>query len=888
MIQLATNSSTRNSLATRILTETASWYLVLLVAVIPWPNGSIEWKYQSLILFSMVIPLLLLVWVGLFDRTRFRVPMAVWLLLGFAGLGILQTLPLFSAVPSGWQPNAIRIQTWFAGQSKELDRTWMNQAMQSAPASIPLKTPTTIEDAAPMESTSSAGDSPRYAIAVDPEHTRAAVGTLTYLAVILWLTAVVPFSKRQWMMLWGTMTGIAVFFSGLILLQATAVELPAWLDSSRGPLVAVFRSKNVAGGYLLIGLAGCVGLLAQLPSVSSPKPLSMRAVGWWERRLADLVRRLQRLTWQHFAMMLLLIWLILGLLATQSRGATLAMVAGFFFMLMIFRGQRRGWQMIGLGIFAFALATGLLAYFDLDQATSSRYQSLLDVPHTQTGRFFAWWGALRASMFYGLTGCGLGNYGYGLLPFYDGIGEVWVYYAESLWGQVVAEFGVWGWLGIGLVLGSWIPLFQAARNASGSKSSTRLPCIVFAFGAVAQFFHSLIDFCMIVPAVGLSFMILWGSAWETCGLGNPVVRRPWSSMLGWGAWVLSAILVWSSWEPMSVAARGDSIARATDRLYQQQGKWELPEVEALLRECESLPSISSRRHQGMLKALIWRRELIAFTKESFRLELGWDQTSPVLLRLAEKRLRSREGEWTRWIGGESSLQKWKEINRTFEQASAANRLDWQAEFHAILFDLESPEENQKARLLRWRPLANNTPQLLLEAGLLLMEWQCREEGESLLQQAFELKPSLVAEAGSVLTTQGQDGDFHLYILPRDTGVLLRLAERHFRSESFPLTHRRLMERCLEVEGKKIASDQNPEWMVKVHRALGNTNQEIEFLERLANRRNPMPQHLQMWVEALERAGRVDEAKGRVREAAQKFPEHAPLQKLFKRFFPNGT
>ena len=123
------------------------------------------------------------VWLGREVR-RLALPAASMVLLSIAFFGWLQGASLFSVEDTkGWSPPSVEIQRWFLGNSDpQLDQRF-GTAANLAPTS--LDTPSRV--AWPVDA--------KLAMSVEPLHTRAAVGGMTMVALMVWIGAA-AFSTR--------------------------------------------------------------------------------------------------------------------------------------------------------------------------------------------------------------------------------------------------------------------------------------------------------------------------------------------------------------------------------------------------------------------------------------------------------------------------------------------------------------------------------------------------------------------------------------------------------------------------------------------------------------------------------------------------------------------
>jgi putative inorganic carbon (hco3(-)) transporter len=182
--------------------------------------------------------------------------------------------------------------------------------------------------------------------------------------------------------------------------------------------------------------------------------------------LANEVKIRQKIVWGIF-----LLFLILAIVATQSRGGTLALVAvGLFYWA---KSNRKG-------MMAAAAVAGVIVVFAL--APPAYFERMHDVANTEEGsaqgRIQAWGAAMRMVADHPIFGVGAGHFGvaYGT-KYQHGPGGPW-HNAHSIYFQILGELGIPGisvllWCIIGNLNGNRRVLKEIReRGAGGSAAVT--------------------------------------------------------------------------------------------------------------------------------------------------------------------------------------------------------------------------------------------------------------------------------------------------------------------------------------------------------------------------------------------------------------------------------
>jgi len=491
---------------------------IVLVAVGPWWYGSAPWVAQFWMVIATILLALILVcefgkqYVAAKSTQFLSIPSLSFLFLGLAAFSWLQAFPAFSIEGGGWAPKSVQLQRWFLGQpDAQLDQRF------GATSNAPLF------DAAISDSNGPRRDT-KLALSVEPLHSRAAIGALATIAVMIWLGSA-GFRSQNWqigLLIFVTCLGVAMGLIGLA--NALAWEKTNWLGLDGSRSFATFVSKNTAGGFLNICLSTSLGLAAW--AFTRPNQKDHRYAYQDESPAVSILRVVEdvfaQLTTAQIATMLSTAFILTCVFCSGSRGASISAVLACLVALLLGSGKRHG---AGRWVFAavvVAIGLSVIFYFEYDQRLTTNFWKLASTDtledDLQAGRTYIWGIAIKSCSFYGLLGSGLGTFHYSHLPFQDTISEGWYYHAESLYFQALVDLGLLGL--VGLIAGV-VMMIRDLRvlNAETPKAISRLrgatqdyaPAYIVGLTLlVSQSIHSIVDFALIVPAVFLPAALLVG------------------------------------------------------------------------------------------------------------------------------------------------------------------------------------------------------------------------------------------------------------------------------------------------------------------------------------------------------------------------------------------
>ena len=275
------------------------------------------------------------------------------------------------------------------------------------------------------------------------------------------------------------------------------------------------------------------------------------------------LRRSGKLTPRGLGLMGVGCGMAITVLASGSRGGTLALIFGLLALVWIAGDLRHkhaheGHKRPSLALLALGLGILLVAIVAVPASTRSRLVSLLDKDGSIGYRVDIAQASLRAFLSRPILGSGLGAFADAVAPFKAGHGDVRSERAEA----DLVEFGVEG----GLILIGGLLLFSrfAWKSAHHEMTHSRdrggrwLRAGALA-SCLTMLFHSLFDFGFRIPANALAFAVLLGIATASSAGARPSAF--WRCR-GFAA-LLCALAAGSAYRSMGAAQERAALARAT-------------------------------------------------------------------------------------------------------------------------------------------------------------------------------------------------------------------------------------------------------------------------------------------------------------------------------------
>lgn len=392
---------------------------------------------------------------------------------------------------------------------------------------------------------------------LSPAVTRTQVARLVFAAAALLLGAALFSDRASARWLWGALAinGGALAFFGLVQQLSWNGKLYWTVPLQFGaPAFASFVNRNNAAGYLNLCLAAAVAVFL-LSRRSSSLNGDDSPDDW------DTPRRSPALSIFAFGLIALI---ATGIVATSSRGGTLALgAAGVVTMGLLFSRDRFR-ELAGAGAALLGLCLLLGAWVGLGDRVGERWKSASLETFLQDHRWAHWRDAFAAVGDFPVLGSGLGTYRYAYLPYQETTSGVRYFNADNQYVEGLLEGGI-----VGLALMLTAGLAGAACVASlirRSAAGTADPFVVVgAFVLVSQGVAALFDFGVSISATMLALAVLVGSIAGRAG------QTPLSA--GWSAPRFPRLVAFTT-------IRNAALATTVCLVFLAGGAWSLRELSA--------------------------------------------------------------------------------------------------------------------------------------------------------------------------------------------------------------------------------------------------------------------------------------------------------------------
>lgn len=869
------------------------WSLALLL-ISPWVYAGANWSFQW-ILFWVAVPFAILLG---------------WRVIGAKGTPVQGTsvqgtkIPVWSIPGVAWVFLALGV---FA--QVQAYRWWDAEK----PAPWPLRS-------IAMQQWALGGDlvggevGSKLAMSVEPMTTVGASSSLFLCALLVWGGAVVWGHRKLYPSILLAITLMGVLVGGYGVLGAFDRPNMNALGLRYGTSFSVFVSRNSAGAFLNIALAASLGLslhrFMKLWELVRGERGQGKIDNWplvaqWRYRLKNLVEHLDYRTQ--------LIWLSTIFLAfcvplSLSRGAFLSGLAALFVTVaMCWPGDESGDRRGSLSLAAFVtilIALLLMVVLQVDQGALKRIESIesIDISEDrQAGRLYIWGVSLQAALQYGLFGSGLGTFHVAALPFQNPSKPGWYYHAESMVAEMLVTLG---WFGTTLVLiACALACVSVLRIYVGRGYREYLPLkVAGVYFLISQGLHACIDFAWILPGVYvpscLMLGVISGGVWEShrakrkvMGQGSEITVR--NQLLGVVAGVGFAftcfMFLLAGQRTVGVLAIAESLERKLDSEFDFPGGEKKGVQEREVSESGGgvygavvqrwmQGAISSRpygapvsmcfENSTMLRLLgqsiiaDLRRELWERRPPAASSELAWNQTSPLVMRLAlESAVGQDRDQVLLALGGEESLGAIRVANDWFREGRKASPLDWRLLWGRVSTGVEDPIEKLEPFLGVLAKVSAHVPGNLTSASLLFHQVLDEAGREELWRQAIRVDVRETIGVARVVSGLYADGQVPLDVFSSNAIVLRKMFNEVFTEELFPQTHRRLGEKLMEASSKMPwTGTRKAVWMSEVARETGDRQVELENLELVLQLDRENVALLKRAVELLIDSGEMERAR----------------------------
>ena len=880
-----------------ILSNAIGWLLVFLLWISPWYYAGATWAFQYLIFFAGVLLAILLGLSALLSQPEQRVlsrpPSLAWLLLLLGVFAQIQTIRAWdsaSKTPSIFP--SIAIQQWALG-------------IQEAPsATCELQT---VEP-----------QFRKLALSVEPLTTRGASSSLFLCALMIWGASLVWGHRKAYPQLLVLVTVLGLLVGGYGVLGVFRRSEPNLLGLTYGSSFSVFVSKNSAGAFLNITLAAAIGLLVWRGEkiyssvVRQMSTRDMRQWNWKAKFQYALKTSFDKIETTVVLSSLSALFLAFCVAISLCRGAFVsALVAVFVSVAIGWPGKKR--QSILVGSFlAMVIAVIAMASLQLDQTTLSRIESIenLDLDkEMQSGRLYIWQVAVRAAERFGFLGSGLGTFHVAALPFQSPSSQGWYYHAESLLAEILVTMG---YLGFAVALmGLAVSFVVLLKIYHSQRFRDYLPLqVAGAFFLASQTLHACIDFAWILPGVYIPCTLFLGAlsgglihskrAYRRIHhLSDPQVSSSRSTVLrvaGFGFASFCGLFLLLNQQSVSVLALSEkaekqlSIEGPTD--LQSSTKSESNSMlDAWVEICAKAysskqidsvyesPSLLRLLANGIVRDTrvgLWEKRPAGASSD-----LAWNQTSPIVIRLALQQTDQADRQKViESLGGNQTLDRFQKANYWFQRGQLLSPLDWRFVWGRISTAIQCPSQELKPLIPVLASISAHRPANLTSASLIFSDSLSDQEKLDLWKRAIRASRAESVPIAEIIAKTYKDDQVPIETFPEDPQVLRKIYNQTFTPENFPITHKLLGQKLIESSSKLPWSGlRKANWMADIARETGSTDLEIQNLTIILGLDRSNVPHLKRIISLLIDSKEKDKAQGFLRQLVRAAPSDPAIETL---------
>ena len=850
-----------------------SWLLrfaaLLLMALSPWFFGSVGWNEQLLLLAGGMCLAALL---GVFALLQWNREIGVWKPLGVVwvlfGLGCFSLLQSQTRYPwsgSANVPPSVAMQRWALGLADA------PEAIREGLIEIPRNVDS--ESELPCGLQAIEKEQRRLAISIEPQTTRGAAGNLFLASILAWVSGCVFRRREHYPILLASITlaGCLVALYGLI--GAATPKTPNLLGLSYGNSFSVFVSKNSAGAFINTAIAAALGMVLW-SSYRVPRSKARRTVRSdvelpWKIQVAESVQKwLTRLDLAQLVSIGALLLLGLALVFSLCRGAAISGLAGLVGAIWLALPGKRHTGLAAAVFLAMVIALLFMVGLQLDERVLSRLESIGELDfesEVRGGRLYIWGVSASSATYYGWLGSGLGTFHLASLPFQRPTFNGWFYHAESLFAEIWVTLGHLGLLCA--LLACWLSFRSLARIYVSEHFRDFLPLKVSAaYLLISQTLHSVVDFAMILPGVYIPAALLLGAAMGGADESHRLIawlrrkRRASGQVSEANVSRASDMHPPSKPNPMTAYA-GIAVLfissgcmaycypalKALATAYRIEKELESNSREPLEKRMTNRVEYVTRRLaelHGSLDATAATARIVGDSicndiryqqwlrrNPSSDVQQAWNQTSPLLTRIAMDRFEGKEREDAlNALGGQIAIDTFERASFWYSRGQAQSPLDWKLVLARATTSFQCPPQEIASMTSVLQRTAAHLPQTLTSASILAGKTLDREELMKFWTIAIRTQPAASIDVGKVMSTLYRDDEIPIDFFPKSAPVMRRLAADVFTAKDFPNTHRQLRERTVETSLElRWPPLKKSLWIADVANEAGKTQLEIDHL-----------------------------------------------------------
>ncbi len=326
----------------------------------------------------------------------------------------------------------------------------------------------------------------------------------------------------------GTLNGVAISFFGIVQKMKFDGRLYWFIELRYGGLpFGPFVNRNNAAGFLLICF-GCSLMLLYLAFSSRsehsdrPRQIITNEYPIWKRLGLQLMLFISEINGKKLAAIIASVFILLGIVSTFSRGATIALIAALVPTIAYVAISSKSKQLVGLLVIAGVLVVALVSWLGFASSFAERMGSLSEADILSTDdRVQHWIQTAPAITDFAPSGSGVGSYvNVHRLYRIDSENKLF-YHAENQYFQTLVEAG---YLGFTLLILALVILGLCVRFLAlhANSSKTTAVCVLGLFVLASQSIAAFFDFGLYIPANIVMLATICGFV---CGQTHALAER---------------------------------------------------------------------------------------------------------------------------------------------------------------------------------------------------------------------------------------------------------------------------------------------------------------------------------------------------------------------------
>ena len=840
-------------------------FVLAIILALPWYFGCATWSGQQY-LYMAAIPLAILVGVHCFigfikKKGNAKIPWLSWVFFGLGSLAWIQSLGVFSWEPSMLSPPSVAVQRWALGVA-EAPAALEPNLLTSRQANISVDSDSKI-----LCDLKEISNEKRYlAWSIEPMHTKAAMVAMFLCGMLVWVGTMVFSEPLHQLCLFGVMTLGGVLIACFGIQCAISYQTENFLGLTSGGSYATFVSKNSAGGFLNVCIAGALGLLGWTLLNTKRKSNDVRYKfpdanpflkirGLVEDLLSDL-------NTPQIASMLCLITIVASLVISLCRGAALSAFAAMIASVLLANAKNQSRGAVATSFALTLVSLACLLGFQLDDQAYTRLESVSEIDFEEelrTGRAYIWGVAWQATKFYGWLGSGLGTFHFAYLPFQRPSSPNWYYHAESLYAQCAVELGLFGLV---VLVASLVAVFVTLQRKLPTEDWRVVFPAKLAVGYLlfSQALHSFVDFAMIVPSLWVPACVLLGSVMGLYRrLGNALVvsrkhKQPSSKaeanlpkeatsqrsrVLGLGLSMGLAFGFYLGNASVQSLATSDSMEKwvklENKKPLSDRSREQVMELAKIWSKNQHTLEENSTAMRLFADAFVsdYRIRQVAAAAQQTEAEQAWVNSSPVLLNIIlEKELSSKDRERViEAVGGDKALSKLASASKWYALGQSKSPLDWRFLLGRCSTNLNCTSAAMVHLIQQHNQLSMHNAQKLLSASILFRNYLGPKDLETIRLQAMKSSMASSISVAKLIANETEDDSVSIDIFPQRSEILQTLALQVFKKDQFPNTYFALWERARKlISGSPMTESRREIWLADASLAIDDSLGEIEHLK----------------------------------------------------------